>query len=286
MRVIVIGGLLLFCQTSLFGQDFLSWQFNDRYFSLQVGTGSATYFGDLKHDYNIRKAASNVNLGIEARLLTKVSARFQASYYRIQGNDAKANDSTYAQQRNLSFYGDNWEVSLQGVYYLFKYQGDYFRRMRWDPYLFAGIGTTYFNPKTKLYGQSLALADLETEGVNYNQWALMIPVGIGMKFKINTFMNFNIEASYHFTTTDYMDDVSTKFLASYPDLTTELVANRKDEIDVVNQNAYDNILIEGGRRGNPDVNDSYLFINLQLEFYLPPDLFSGDRPLFKKGSGH
>ncbi|WP_258103462.1 DUF6089 family protein [Marinoscillum sp. MHG1-6] len=271
--------------SSLMAQDFLSWQLNDRYFSLHIGTGSATYFGDLKHDSHIRKAASNLNFGLETRLLSKVSARAQVAYFGLKGTDAKAKDSTYARQRNLSFNGNNWEISLQGVYYIFNYSGDYYRRKGAEPYLFAGVGASHFNPKTSISEQTIALAELQTEGVDYSQWALSFPVGMGVKLRLNTFMNLNAEVSYHFTTSDYLDDVSRRYPSAYPDLTTELVSNRKDEIPVINQDAYDNILIEGGRRGNPKTKDSYLFINFQLEFYLPPDLLSGNGPLFKKGSG-
>ncbi len=282
----LITALLIFLAISfeISAQDFLSWQLNDRYFSLQIGSGTSTYYGDLKHDAHLRRSLSNLNFGVEARLLSKISARFQATYYDIKGADHKAKDSTFAQQRNLSFYSKNWDFNLNAVFYLNDYRGDFFKRLSVEPYLFIGVGATHLNPKTVLAEQTFVLAYLETEGVNYSQIALIIPAGIGLKFKMNTFMNFNLEATYRYAFTDYIDDVSDSYASSYPNLTAEIVANRKDEIGVVNQNAYDNVLLPGGKRGNPSNNDSYLFLNFQLEFYLPPDLLSRDKPLFKKTS--
>jgi hypothetical protein len=281
-RLITVLLFILTISTQISAQDFLSWQLNDRYYSLQIGSGTSTYYGDLKHDNHIRRTLSNINLGVEARLLSKVSARFQATYYNINGADHKAKDSTFAQQRNLSFYSKNWDFNLNGVFYLNEYRGDYFKRINIEPYIFIGVGATYFNPKTKLAEQTIILANAKTEGVTYSQMALIIPAGIGLKFKINTFMNFNLEATYRYAFTDYLDDVSGKYASSYPDLTSALIANRKDEIPVVNQNAYVNLLIPGGKRGNSSNKDAYLLLNFQLEFYLPPDLFSGENALFKK----
>ncbi len=208
----------------------------------------------------------------------------QATHYQLKGGDYQAADSTYERQRNLSFYAKNWEFNIGGIFYLKKYKGDYYRRYNIDPYLFTGIGLTHFSPKADVSGVNFDLADLQTEGVDYSQYTLMIPAGLGLKFKINTFMNFNLEASYHFTFSDYLDDVSSNYATSYPDFTTALVANRKDEIPVVNQDAYENILINGGKRGDSTNKDGYLMLSFQLEFYLPPDLFNREKPLFKKSS--
>lgn len=283
-RIISAFVLITLSSFSLKGQDFLSWQLNDRYYTVQIGSGTSTYYGDLKHDNNIRRTFSNLNLGVEARLLNKVSARLQANYYNIKASDSKAKDSTYSQQRNLSFYSKNWDLSLNALFYLNEYKGDYYRRMQMEPYLFTGIGFTHLNPKTKVAGETIILSDFDTEGKDYSKITAMIPVGMGLKFKINTFMNFNLEASYRFTFSDYLDDVSNKYANSYPDLTYELISNRKDEIQIVNQDAYENILVSGGRRGDPKNKDSYLFLNFQLEFYLPSNLFSGENTLFKKTS--
>jgi hypothetical protein len=256
-----------------YSQNFLSWQLNDRYFMAQAGAGFASYRGELKHNGSIQNEISNLSLGIEARLLPKIGIRAELGRYSLRGNDRHAIDSSFAQQRNLSFSSVNYEASIQGIFFLKKYAKNYTKRAKCDPYLLAGIGGTYFSPQAELAGQKYNLYELSTEDKDYSRFALIIPVGAGLKWKINPFVNLATEITYRFTFTDYLDDVSGNYPASYPDITTELLSNRKDEIPVVNQAAYD-LLTNGNPRGDSSNKDAYLFLNFKVEFYLPPGLFS------------
>ena len=272
MRTLVL--IFALCLTyHLHSQDFLSWRFNDRYFSLSVGSGVATYFGELNSNNSINDRLSLISLGIEARLLSKVGARLDAAYYTLQGSDATAPDSSFQRQRNLSFNSRNFQTQLHIVYYFRRYNGDYFKRWSIDPYLFSGIGYTFFNPTAELAGERFNLREAQTEGVSYARWAWNLPVGLGLKFKINEFTNLNFEASYHFAFTDYLDDVSNTYATEFANSTSEILSDRKSEIGIINQEAYDQI-VPGARRGNPENNDGYLLLNVKLEFFLPPVLFS------------
>ncbi|MEQ9229793.1 MAG: hypothetical protein RIF46_03865, partial [Cyclobacteriaceae bacterium] len=80
--------VLLFTYSYSFGQNFLSWKFSDRYFSASVGTGSATYFGDITTKF--QSAPTIINLGLEARLLSHVSVRIEGNKYSLRAKDAWA----------------------------------------------------------------------------------------------------------------------------------------------------------------------------------------------------
>ncbi|XOV94296.1 MAG: hypothetical protein ACFHWX_06245 [Bacteroidota bacterium] len=138
---------------------------------------------------------------------------------------------------------------------------------------------TWFDPKAKLNGVEYNLREFKTEGVNYSNLTMAFPIALGMKLRLNEFMNFNIEASYRITLSDYLDDVSTNFPTNISDTLRTALSNRKDEVGVVNQQAYDQ-LSAGGARGNPRNNDHYFFLSFKVEFFLPPGMFSGG----KKGS--
>lgn len=270
--------ILLFAGHLLMSQNFLSWQYNDRYFSAQVGAGMSMYRGELKHNFAFQNEFSNYSIGFEARLLSKLSARAELIYFNIRGKDFFADDGSYEKQRNLSFESQNFEVSFQTVLYLFDYKGDYHKRSSIDPYFFLGLGAVSVNPTTKtLDDTKYHLRTLETEGKSYAPISVTVPVGIGLKFKINPFINFITEASYRFTMTDYLDDVSTTFPREIDNTTVELLSNRKDEVTLINADAYDNLLIPGGPRGNPKNNDAYLFLTFKIEVFLPS--------LNTKGSG-
>lgn len=75
---------------------------------------------------------------------------------------------------------------------------------RWvSLYTYGGIGYNYTN--TKVY--HLKTGQLDTSGAFYNggTGSLVIPVAIGIKFKVSKTVDIGIEGSWHFTFTDRLD---------------------------------------------------------------------------------
>ncbi|WP_370087207.1 DUF6089 family protein [Ekhidna sp.] len=285
MRKLLTAFFLLICIAAS-SQNFLSWQFNDRYFSFSIGTGTSTYFGELNYNKSINDDLSQISAAIEARLLNRIGARIDASYFTLSGADRNAADSSFQRQRNLSFNSRNLHFQLHTIYYLKPYQGDYYKRWNFDPFLFSGVGYLKYNPTAELGGERYLLREARTEGVDYKKWVTTIPVGVGAKFKVNEFLNVNAEVSYHFTFTDYIDDVSNTYAMEFPNSTAELLSDRKDEVGVTNPEYYDQIQ-PGSPRGNPDNNDSFLQISIRAEIFLPPDLFSRkNKAIIKKPSAY
>jgi len=278
-RIVIIFFLLI--SSKSLAQNFVSWQYNDRYFSAYFGTGPTSYRGDLKHNNGIQEELSHFLIGAEARLWSKVSARIETGFYNIRGNDKFAADSSYFRQRNLSFSSSNFEFSLQGVFYLRKYAGDYYKRWAIDPYLAGGIGFTTIAPRAQYQEQEVKLRPLQTENVSYAPIGLIFPVAAGIKFRINEFINLNTEFAYRFSTSDYLDDVSTIYPATFQSELAENLSNRKDEIPIINQEAYDN-LVAGQSRGDSSTKDSYFFMSIRLEIFLP----SGSNAVVKKPAAY
>lgn len=266
----------------VFGQNFLSWKFNDRYFSLSAGVGAVTYFGDLNSQNKIDGRIKLSSFALEARLLNHISTRIESAYYAMEGSDSQAEEGSFEQQRNLSFASKNLEGNLQVLYYLKPYKGIYYNRWKWDPYVGIGIGITSYNPFAKLRGEKYFLRKLPTEpNKKYGKTTLIIPVTAGMKFRVNKYSNLIFEAGYRYTTTDYLDDVSTVFPEPNKIFLIDQLANRRDEIKVVNQDAYD-ALIPRARRGDKHKKDSYLFVSVKVEIYLPKNLLSGAKSNLKQ----
>ena len=264
----------------------MSWRFTDRYFSVSVGTGSASYFGELNYDGTINKTPSLFTVGIEARLLNHVGARLEAHALKLSGSDTNSPDSTFQKQRNLSFESRNFQFQLTGIYYIKPYQGDYHKRWIFDPYLVGGIGYMFYSPTAQLGGERLPLREAMTEGVNYDKWVFTIPFGAGAKFRVNEFLNMNLEVLYHITFSDYLDDVSSTYATEFPNSTAELLSDRKDEVGVISPEFYDQIG-PGTRRGNPSNKDRFMLISIKAELFIPPDLFSRkNQPVIKKPSAY
>lgn len=262
-------------------QSFFSWQQNDRYFSIYLGTGVTGYIGELTNKRPLVNNPSHFNFGLESRLYTKISTRIQITRYKINGSDSNAPDSSANRQRNLSFTSTNWEFVLQGVYYFHKYSGKYHTRKQYEPYLAFGAGITTFNPKTKFKGISYKLRDFKTEGIAYRKFTYILPLNFGVKAKLNEFINLTVDLGFRFTFTDYLDDVSGYFIQHPEPSISASLANRSNEISIVNQKAFDGYM-PGGQRGNNNKYDTYFLINFYIECYLPRDLFKRNIGKVKK----
>lgn len=268
--------LIVISVLNLSGQDFLSWRYNDRYFSVSLGTGSSTYFGELNYKNSINTQFSLISAGIEARLLKRVGARIGVDYFTLEGTDSNAPDSTFEKQRNLSFESRNFQVRLDGIFYLKPYKGDFHKRWRFDPYLVAGVGYLQYNPAAQFAGQRFLLRDAQTEGESYKKWAFTVPMGVGAKFRINEFLNVNFELLYHLAFTDYLDDVSKTYATEFDSSIAAFLSDRKDEVGVIAPDLYDQIG-PGAKRGNASNNDSFLLIGIKAEVFIPPGLFAGKK---------
>ncbi|MEO9967894.1 MAG: DUF6089 family protein [Reichenbachiella sp.] len=260
-------------------QSFLGWQLHDRYFSIYGGTGWTGYVGDLTNGSPFSDGLSHINLGIEARLYTRIAARIQFSRFKLEGSDQNAADSSFNRQRNLSFHSTNYEWQVQGVYYFLKYRGKYHKRRTYEPYIAAGFGKAYFSPKTEYTDindvtDTYDLRSIGTETESYGKSTWIIPVNLGVKAALNEFLNLSLDVGYRFTFTGYLDDVHGRYAGPFEDGSIEAsLSNRKNEVPEINEAAYD-AFVPGAQRGNGK-NDGYFLVNLNLELYLPQDLFRG-----------
>ncbi len=269
-----------------YSQNFFSWQFKDRYFSIYVGTGTATYFGELNSKNSINDRFSLFNTGVEARLLSRVGARIDFAYLSLSGSDQNAPSDSYERQRNLSFESNNFHTHFALTYYIKPYSGDYYKRWIFDPYLIGGVGYLQYNPATIFGNERFLLREAKTEGVDYRKWCLTIPFGIGAKWKISEFLNVNTEILYHLAFTDYLDDVSNAYATDFETATSALLSDRKNEVGVLNDVFYDEIK-PGSERGNPSTNDSFLLINIKAEIFIPSNLFSkSKKAIIRKSSAY
>ena len=273
--IFTLGFFLCFLQVK--SQSFLTWKLNDRYFSVAVGSGQTKYIGELNAENKRQTDFSHGTLAIEARLWSHLSARLSAGFYQLRGDDERAPDGSFEKERNLSFTSNNWELNLQGIFFIRPYAGNYDQRWKIDPYLSLGFGMTTLDPFTYLQIQEngeeinakFSLRDYQTENVAYDPFTFIIPAGVGVKMKITPFLNFNFELAYRYTFTDYLDDVSGIFPSFTDDSSIQAkLSNRRREQFLENEEAWER-LDAGLSRGNSNNNDQYLFFSFQIEAFLP-----------------
>jgi len=213
----------------------------------------------------------------------KFGARAELIFGRISASDnVLKSDHSEAQNRyyrNLHFQSRITEVSIMTEFLplsLFNSENVPFL----SPYLLVGIGFFKFNPQAQLKGQWYDLQLFHTEGQGfkeypfkkpYNLTQMNFPVGVGVGYEISALLNVRLELIYRILNTDYLDDVSTKYIDPsffYTNLrvqdvsTAQLLADRGYELRPGISNK------EGEIRGNPLNKDSYFSFNIKIGLVL------------------
>lgn len=144
--------------------------------------------------------------------------------------DKYESDAVQRFQRNLDVRVNIWEGDLMfEINPLRAAPRSKIARMRFQPYLLAGISGFHFESKGKYVsktsdpsnGQWINLYDLHIEGdgfadagmpKKYSQWQMAIPLGIGGKWDLSPRIAMGIEYVYRYCLTDYLDGVSQKYI--------------------------------------------------------------------------
>jgi hypothetical protein len=216
-------------------------------FSFNVGTSS--YYGDLCDQYSCMIFRPNFGIGYMYRWDRRLSFRAEANYYRLSSKD-------FYTYRDFSFRSANAEFYLGGIFDLIEFHKRYKKRAKFTPYLFAGIGLTYFNPKANYNGTWYSLEPLKTEGNKYSRVTAIIPFGFGARVKMPKGFDIMLEAGYRKAFSDRIDDVSSHSyqpIGSFSDPVAAALSNRTALGDKYK-----------GYRGNPHKKDGYFIIQLKM----------------------
>lgn len=272
--------IIIFSTSSTNGQDV--------YWELGFGGGISAYWGDLKSDSfsdNFRNTNGGGNLFLRYNY-ERVAGRLMLTFGKISASDSNSNDEA-RRQRNLDFFSPISEGALLFEYNIFGINPKDDEAI-FTPHIALGLGFLKFDPRTMYDGREIRLQPLGTEGQTlpgfpekYSLTELVIPVGGGLKFKLNQNLVGSIELLGRITFTDYLDDVSTNY-AYYDELLVhngELSANLSQRFDeYLGEGEGSNAnLTNGGKRGGADVDDYYFTFFVNLSYNLGPKLSLGGR---------
>lgn len=183
-----------------------------------ITIGSAHYFGDLNTEAAINRPKPAFGAFFRKHFGNYIGLRLTAHYAQLGYSDVYSKNE-YQKARNLSFNSDIWELAVRGDFNFFKFiPGD--PEHGFTPYATIGVGMFTYDPYAYYKGKKEYLRPLGTEGQNagigrkeYGTMALCIPFGVGIKYSINNRANISFEVGHRFTTTDYLDDVSTTYVS-------------------------------------------------------------------------
>jgi hypothetical protein len=262
-----------------------------------VGVGFSNYLGEIggeeetRRDFIFDMKLNRTQYVVGGFARYKFSPTFSfnlgANYGRIRANDYNSKNPARV-ARNLSFRNNIFELSGRAEITLF-YDNDVSGRGYYNPdfkiYGFVGAGVMHHNPKVVYYGEleefngeMVELQPLQTEGVDYSRWQFTLPAGLGLYFTYNKVHRFGWEIGYRTTFTDYLDDVSTEYVAFEENTLAGDLANRTTPealetaeayaeefgLDVPNAESFD----PGEKRGDPTNNDGYLFTQFTYSYVL------------------
>ncbi len=248
-----------------------------QYLEYGLGIGGSVYWGDLNAP-DFGSNLSNMNLAVQAMAKLNfskyIAVKGNLLYGKLSGDDGNS-FLEWQKQRNLDFKSTLIEFALLGEFHVFGY--NFGEENPLSPYVTAGVGAFYFNPTTQFEGTTYALQPLGTEGQGmpgfaskYNRLAIAIPFGAGVKFKVNDKVNFSLDILARKTFTDYIDDVSTNYVA-YDELAAGngvIAANLGNRVAEYLGQENPVIIETGSQRGGADVTDYYFTGMLTVTFKL------------------
>ena len=227
------------------GTTFSSWE-------IGVFGGGAYYLGEINknHFFPINLAYGPI---LRYNYDQRLNFKFALTFGTIEGDDKNSN-SSFNTSRNFSFKSDLMEISSVVELNFFPFSAKDPQAHIVSPYGYLGFAYAHHNPQANYNGVSIGTSDLEIEGNSYSKHIFTIPIGVGVKFRMNRF-GLALDWGIRKTFTDYLDDVSTFYL---PTNSSGSAAQQ----DIANSTEYDDV--SNMKRGDKYSKDWYIFTGITL----------------------
>lgn len=241
---------------------------------LGINAGAAGYIGDINPSHLFKPSGIAFGAYVKRNLDPYWAIGLHYNYGKIKGYDANSDDAGL-RTRNLNFSTSLNELSLQVDFNFLEYfSGGGIKNF--TPYIFAGIGGVLFNPKAKYNGETFELKYYQTEGKKYKNYAVSIPYGVGMKYRIGERLGIFTQLGYRTAKTDYLDDVGDRYpgvpVISDPSNQNPGGVNLSDpSVPRYPNDPNRPNFTPGGQRGNFVKNDTYFFVHIGLSYTFTSD---------------
>ena len=193
--------------------------------SIGLNGGAYIYQGDLTPERfgSFKTIQPGVSIFAKKPINYFLAARLHLSFARLVGDDSRYSEPAYRQERNFYFSTPVAELSGQLVWNI---RGRNYEDKGIMPYIFSGAGVAFTNTK-KDYSRlntvvfpatSTVVAGIAADNARGTRRALLsVPVGVGAEYPISNRFSINIETSYRFIFTDYLDGFSQAASPKYKD---------------------------------------------------------------------
>lgn len=235
-----------------------------------IGVGLSHYFGDLNTNAALNRPKFSGGIYFLKQFNNYVALKVAANYAFLGYSDVYSKNPVQV-ERNLSFNSSVWEFSLAGQFNFFKFIPGV-EGYNYTPYISLGAGVFSYDPYAYLNGEKYYLRPLGTEGQGsalypdrrqYSSMAVCFPLSVGFKYAISDKVNVFGEVGYRFTTSDYIDDVSTTYA---PDAFPPLPNGQPSVAYQLQDRSLSGIGIKGRQRGNSSQTDAYVLAHFGVSF--------------------
>lgn len=206
---------------------FFDTYYHPNLWSFSAGIGYPLLYGDLCSGIGCNNGNLSFVAGVAYKPWPKVAFGGDLYYTTLSGEDVN-------KERNISFQTRNLELALYGKYFLIddivrRHQDMFNKTKAVKPYFLIGISGLYYNPEAISTDTLTGVITPVDEGVTYPKLGLAIPFGFGLSFDLSKRFSVLTEVIYRYAFTDLLDGVSVVY-------------------------------------GNPEIKDSYLTIDLKLQW--------------------
>ena len=184
--------------------------------SVGLNGGIYVYQGDLTPERfgSFRTMQPGFSVFAKKPINHFLAARLHISIARLRGDESSYSEPVYRKQRSFYFTSSVKEFSGQLVWNVL---GKNYEDKGIMPYIFSGAGVSlirvqkdYSRMDPTVFGDgSDVVAGLAVDNAHGTPRALFsVPVGVGAEYPISNRFSVNIETSYRFVFSDYLDGFS------------------------------------------------------------------------------
>jgi len=158
--------------------------------SVSLFGGTSQYLGDINKTNPVYRSSPNFGAALKTHPNLRTTLGFVFSHNSLRGSVGDFNDFVHPDTMATSFSKQVADFSVTMEFNFMPYEVYDIRHHNFTPYLFAGVGTNYY-----LSGQE-------------NQFPLIIPFGLGIKYNIFERFSIGMEWSAKKTFFDGMDGIT------------------------------------------------------------------------------
>ncbi len=213
--------LWVICALSTSAQTNFTYE-NDKYFEVGGSVGLMNARTDLSRKILWNQGHTSASVFAAFNYQNLLVGRAEFTFGAVEASDLESRDDKL-KPRGLSFKSNISEIAVIGEFHplMLNYWTDMYGAPDLSPYIAAGVGMFWFEPKTFYNGEWLSLPKYRTEGQGFPEYPdrkpyslqqFSFPLGIGVKYDISPSISMRAEFLYRFTSTDYLDDVSKTYV--------------------------------------------------------------------------